>query len=167
MTASTWITGRGELAVGQSLDRGDATEVEVAPRPLVQLVARLLQALRRILGPATLDLDDPVLDVKPRVIDRLAHGAAAGDDVVDRLQDRAREPHRAGAPDDEPRRIAVQHESGRHHARQAIPRMSILGADHVELAEHVVELEAPGEDPEPDPSVEESAAAFPSPSITE
>ena len=84
--------------------------------------------------------------MKPRVIDRLAHRAAAGNHVVDRLQDRAREPDRPRASHDEARRIAVEDEGWRHHARQAIPRMAILRADHVELPEHVVELEALGED---------------------
>src|SRR6476620_4124605 len=94
MTATTWIARSCKLPAGQPLDGGDSAEVEVPAGPLVHRIARLAQAFRRILRPAAFDLDDAVLDVKPRAIDRIAHRVPACDDVVDRLKDRARQPDR-------------------------------------------------------------------------
>ena len=62
---------------------------------------------------------------------------------------------------------SVEHERRSHHAREPGTRVAGLVADHVELAEHVVQLEAVAEDARPEPSVEERATAAPSPSTTE
>ena len=58
MTAAPWIAGREEHAVGASLDRGDTAEEEVAARPWIHGVTRLLELLRCRLRPSPLDLDD-------------------------------------------------------------------------------------------------------------
>ena len=75
-----------------------------------------------------------------------ATGSAAQHGVRD-LRDRAGEANRAGAAEGEPRAAVLEHERRRHHARQ--PRAGARGAfaDHVELAEHVVQLRAAAEDP--------------------
>ena len=78
--------------------------------------------------------------------DRLLDGEPLTHDSGDDLQDRAREPHRPCAPDHEARRALVEHERRGHHARQAGAGIAVLRPDHVELAEHVVELEAVAED---------------------
>ena len=168
MTATAWITGGGELPVGTPLDGGDAAEVQVPARPRVHPLSRLLQLLRRLVRPAALDLDDAVLDVEPRVVDRLVDREAAGDDVVDRLQDRPGEPDRPGAADDEAR-------SCRRRARASAPSCSAAGLRRGaprcrsrRARPACCSAGTPCEKtPEPDPSVDESAAALPSPSITE
>ena len=66
-------------------------------------------------------------------------------DVEDDLQDRAAQADRACAADDEPGPAALEHERGRHHAREAAPdRSAPTAPDGIEvvLAEHVVEMDA-------------------------
>jgi len=63
------------------------------------------------------------------------------------LRDSPRETHRAGAPDDELGTAVVEHERRRHHAREPVARRLLMRPDHVELAEHVVELRAAPEHP--------------------
>ncbi len=79
--------------------------------------------------------------------DRLVDGQPVADDGIDDLENRPRDSDRAGAPGDEPR-LAMGFEDDRrgHHAREARPGLARPVADHVELAEHVVELEPVLED---------------------
>jgi hypothetical protein len=80
------------------------------------------------------------------VLDRLVDRHPVRRDVEDDLQDRAAQPHRARAADDEPGPLAFEHERRRHHAGQplAAQRAAVFSADRVEvvLAEHVVQVNA-------------------------
>ena len=85
-------------------------------------------------------------DVNARALDRLRDRGAAQNGIRD-LRDRAGQANRAGAAEREPRAAVVEHDRRRHHARE--PRAGNLRplADHVELAEHVVQLRAAAKDP--------------------
>ena len=94
-------------------------------------------------------VDGLAVDVEPRAGDRLLDGKPLADDAGDHLEDRAREPNGARAADDESRLVVREHERRSHHARKPGTRIAGLLADHVELAEHVVQLEAVAEDARP------------------
>ena len=76
------------------------------------------------------------------------------DDVDDDLKDRAAQPERPRAADDEPRPSVASDERRRHHARQPAARPASAPAGvEVELAEHVVQVDAgAGNDRRPSPS---------------
>src|SRR2546430_12411066 len=61
-------------------------------------------------------------------------------DVRGHLQDRATQARAAGAADHETRAALAQDDRRRHHRRQPLARTR--GADEIELAEHVVQVDS-------------------------
>ena len=138
------------------------------PAHRVTVSPGVLERPLRLVRPAALEVDDPVLDVEPRPADRILDPEPAARRPRRRLHDRPREPHRAGAAEHEPRAAAVEHERRRHHARQPLAgrplaRWPITSSSPSML----LSWKPPRNTPEPDPSVDDSAAALPSASITE
>ena len=101
------------------------------------------------LGPAALEMERRILDMQPGRVDRLGDGHAAEHAPGD-LGDRSGKPHRARASEDERGAGPTRGRRRGHHARRAArPGLRSPRADHVELAEHVVELRAAAEDARP------------------
>ena len=137
-----------ERAVRTPLDGGNAAEEEVAIRPADDVPARVGELRRDVRRPS-----------RPRGgRSRRRHGAAGasiasstGMAVADDAADDLERSPRAAARSRRCRRRAaagpvVEHERRRHHARQPLAGWPRLGPDHVELAQHVVQLEAAPED---------------------
>ena len=124
-------------------------------------------ALGRPVRPAAFDLDDVILDVEPRVTDRVVDRQASGDDMVDHLQDRAGEPDGAGAPDDEAGPSPSRTRVGAIMLGRRSPGGRSSGPITSSSPSMLLSWKPRGKTPEPEPSVEESAAAMPSASMTE
>ena len=92
------------------------------------------------------------------------------DDVDDHLHDRAAQPHRARAADDEPRPAPAEHDRRRHHARQPRARARAPPAGFRSYSPSMLFrwIPVPGTiTPEPEPVEAVSEAAFPCASTTE
>jgi hypothetical protein len=127
------------------LDRLYAAEEEVEPRPANDL-PRFLQPLQDLVLPAALHVQGRALDVHARGADRLLDRQRVGHHVPRDLGDGAREADRARAPEHEAGTPVLEHERRREHGGQARSLQARLVADHVQLAEHVVELCPAAED---------------------
>ena len=147
-TTSPWPPRLGSPAAasspsGYQLDRRDAAEEEVAPAPAGQLVAERLEPVERrgIDVVAALALDERLVQVHARPRHRLLQRQAVADRVHHRLHDRSAQAYRAGAAEHQPRPPVGEHDRGRHHARQALPR-ALTPADQIVLTEDVVQVDA-------------------------
>ena len=116
--AAARVAGGGERAVGQQLDGGDAAEEEVPAPPADELVAERREPVELGRVVAALAVDVRLVDVDPGRVDRLLDAEAVLEHVDDDLHDRATQPRRAGAADDEPRRCR------RARARSSAPSCS-------------------------------------------
>ena len=129
------------------LDGRDAAEEEVPARPAHDLQAACGESGASVVGPAALEMDRP----SPRrgcaaraiaSVDRLAVAITASTPARSHLRAAPSRRCRARAWP-----AVLEHERRRHHARAAAsPGARGSGADHVELAEHVVELCAAAKD---------------------
>ena len=116
-------------------------------------------------------MDVRLVDVDARRVDRLLDAEPVLEHVDDDLHDRAAQPRRAGAADDEPRpALAASTIVGAIMLVRRRPRRGRRGRPReVVLAEHVVQVD-PGAGtitPEPEPVEADSDAALPSASTTE
>ena len=102
--AAAGVARRGERAVGQHLDRRRAAEEQVAAPPADDVVPELLEPVELGRVVPALAVDVRLVDVDARRADRVLDAEAVLEDVDDDLHDRAAQPRRAGAADDEPRR---------------------------------------------------------------
>ena len=144
-TTIPWPPRRGSPAASSvpsapQLDRRDAAEVEVQALPRDHLPSPAGSSSAVTGGPASLEMELALADdVEARPRDRLRHARAC-----DRRRRRPARSRRRAAPSRRCRASArapvLEHERRRHHARQPLARDLLVVADHVELAEHVVEL---------------------------
>ncbi len=122
VTAAARVAGGGERPVRRAARRrrrrrrrgsGPPTAFTVCPASL--------QLLRRLVGPATLELDDAVLDVEPRALDRRRRPAGRRRRRADRP---AGSPPRGrtepALPTTSRGAAAVENERRSHHARQPL-----------------------------------------------
>ena len=168
--AAARVAGGREPAVGPHLDRRRAAEEEVAAAPADDVVAPRLERVQLGRVEAALAVDVRLVDVDARPLDRLATPQPVAEHVDDDLHDRAAQPHRARAADDEPRPppapstivgaiMLVSRRPGRARppaARSYSPSMLFMW------------MPVPGTTtPEPEPVDAESEAALPAASTTE
>src|SRR4029453_10809310 len=108
-----------------------------------ELVAEAFETieLRRVAPALAVDL--AVVDVDTRRGDRLLDRHSVMGDVAHDPHDRAPQPDRSGAADDEAGALVVEGQRRRHHARQTGARPgSAAWRVEVVLAEHVVHVDA-------------------------
>ena len=97
-----------------------------------------------------------------------AIGSERPTNVPDDLRDRACESYRSGASEDEPRATLLEHERRRQHASggACLPR-EVRGRSRRARPSMLFICAPPRKTPEPEPRVDESAAAVPDSSTTE